>query len=108
MFILFSVVYWYFTNKEVLEEKDRLLSRYDTIKNRYKDLLNEDDLNNIINTEKLKADDTAYIESRRKRFSIIWNSFNAVIAIVVLGLFCLDNNMSPSNKLEEEVKAQPQ
>ncbi|WP_157922305.1 hypothetical protein, partial [Escherichia coli] len=61
-----------------------------------------------INTEKLKADDTAYIESRRKRFSIIWNSFNAVIAIVVLGLFCLDNNMSPSNKLEEEVKAQPQ
>ncbi|EPB1835720.1 TPA: hypothetical protein JTO74_004385, partial [Escherichia coli] len=104
VFILFSVVYWYFTNKEVLEEKDRLLSRYDTIKNRYKDLLNEDDLNNIINTEKLKADDTAYIESRRKRFSIIWNSFNAVIAIVVLGLFCLDNNMSPSNKLEEEVK----
>ncbi|MCZ5435972.1 hypothetical protein O5626_30185, partial [Escherichia coli] len=63
VFILFSVVYWYFTNKEVLEEKDRLLSRYDTNKNRYKDLLNEDDLNNIINTEKLKADDTAYIES---------------------------------------------
>ena len=106
VFILFSVVYWYFTNKEVLEEKERLLSRYDTIKNRYKDLLNEDDLHNIINTEKLKNDDSLYIESRRIRFSCIWNGFNVVIAIVVLVLYCLDSNISQENKLEEQPKIQ--
>lgn len=113
VFIMLSFVYWYFTNKEVLEEKERLLNRYDTIKDRYKDLLNEDDLNNIINTEQLKRDDTNYIESRRVRFSRIWNGFNVILAIVVLGLYFVDKNLPFDNQIEnksiiEEGKTQPQ
>lgn len=91
VFVLFSFLYLFFSFQEVSEEKSRLLNRYDTIKNRYKDLLNEDDLNNIINTEKLKSDDEKYIITRRNRYAGMWIFFNIIITIVVVVLFYLNS-----------------
>lgn len=86
-FVFFSFVYLYLSLKEVKEEKERLLNKYDTIHDRYKDLLNEDDLNNIINTTILKKNDSEYIDKRKCSYRNIWIFFNLCIVLIVLLLF---------------------
>ncbi|EUD01857.1 MULTISPECIES: hypothetical protein [Providencia] len=91
-FVAFSFVYLYLSLKEVNEEKDRLLNRYDTIRDRYKDLLNEDDLKNIINTEELKSNDKDYIDGRKKTYTKTWITFNVLMIVIVLILFFYMNS----------------
>ncbi|BBG58861.1 hypothetical protein PRJH_0524 [Providencia rustigianii] len=86
-FVFFSFVYLYLSLKEVKEEKERLLNKYDAIHDRYKDLLNEDDLNNIINTTTLKKNDSDYIDKRKCSYRNIWIFFNLCIVLIVLMLF---------------------
>lgn len=106
LFIVMSFVYLYITNKEVNEEKERLLTRYETVKNRYKDLLNEDDLNNIIDTQKLKKDDETYINTRQKRYTITWVIFNLAICSIVVILFFATRG-SNTNAALSEIKPAP-
>ncbi|MCI4029179.1 hypothetical protein MRP04_01405 [Dickeya dianthicola] len=87
MFLIFSEIYLLFSSREVDEEKKRLLDRYDTIYNRYKDLLNKDDLNTIINTADLKSTDELYIDTRKIRYNRIWRASNILVLCASLTLF---------------------
>ncbi|HBA4203567.1 TPA: hypothetical protein J5G40_004688, partial [Escherichia coli] len=87
VFLLFSFVYLWLSECEVNEEKNRLFDRYTTIKDRYKDLLNEDDLNKIIDTDALKSKDDSYIQKRRKVYRRVWISFNIIMLLTVLGMY---------------------
>lgn len=91
-FVVFSFVYLFLSLKEVEEEKLRLLNKYNTIHDRYKDLLNEDDLNNIINIEELQKNDKEYIDERKRSYRKTWILFNLCIALVVILLFCYTNS----------------
>ena len=99
------LLYLFITDKEVEEEKQRLLTRYDDVKGRYKDLLNEDDLNKIIDTTKLKANDEEYIEKRRGTYKKVWKSFNIIIVIMVLVLYFIGRPETVSN--DQPQPAQP-
>lgn len=83
VFVIFSFIYLILTHNEVDEEKARLFERYDTIKLRYKDLLNEDDLNKVINTEDLKEKDGRYIEKRKRTYRYTWMVFNVLTVLIV-------------------------
>lgn len=83
VFVIFSFIYLILTHNEVDEEKTRLLERYDTIKFRYKDLLNEDDLNKVINTEDLKDKDGKYIDKRKRTYRFTWIVFNVLTVFIV-------------------------
>lgn len=87
IFLVFSFIYHWLSECEVDEEKNRLFEIYTTIKDRYRDLLNEDDLNKIIDTEALKSKDDCYIQRRRKIYRRVWLSFNIIMLLVVLGMY---------------------
>ncbi|EKN3880256.1 TPA: hypothetical protein ACPZRZ_003937 [Yersinia enterocolitica] len=97
VFITFSFVYLFLTNNEVGEEKKRLFDRYDTIKLRYKDLLNEDDLNKVIDTSTLRKSDGDYIDKRKKMYTWTWIGFNLLTLLVVFLMYCNGqrNNSTP-------------
>lgn len=92
VFVFFSFLYLCLSIKEVNEEKERLLNKYDAIRNRYKDLLNESDLDNIIDTINLKQKDSSYIEGRKKDYRRTWIIFNLSVVVVVLFLYFYMNH----------------
>lgn len=53
-------------------EINRLKSKYTNIKNRFKDLLIEEDIDRILRNDKEFNDDVKYIKSRRLQYSILW------------------------------------
>ncbi|MEN4804405.1 hypothetical protein [Pantoea agglomerans] len=87
VFTVFSFIYLLLSEHEVREEKTRLFDRYTTIKDRYKDLLNENDLNKIIDTDNLISKDEVYIQRRRKAYRWIWISFNFIMLLAVAGIY---------------------
>ncbi|WP_026878508.1 hypothetical protein WMO13_06625 [Ignatzschineria larvae DSM 13226] len=88
--IIFSFLYILFARKEVEDELQRLISKYNEISNRYKDLLNEADLEKILrpsngsSSEQIEID---YINKKKKQYTRYWSSINALITMVWLCIF---------------------
>ncbi|MFJ5162318.1 hypothetical protein ACIP6T_24475 [Pantoea sp. NPDC088449] len=85
VFVIFSFVYLWLSLREVKDEKERLFSRYENIKSRYKDLLNDDDLVKVIDTLALKTQDGDFIDTRKKQYRNIWVGFN-ILTILTVGI----------------------
>ena len=64
-------------------EIQRLNTKYDNIKNRFKDLLVEDDINKILRDDKEFNDDISYIKNRRMQYSILWGATIIIFAILI-------------------------
>lgn len=111
VFTVFSFIYLFLSECEVSEEKTRLFERYTTIKDRYKDLLNENDLNKIIDVGALTSKDETYIQRRRKVYRRVWISFNIFMLLAVIGMYCYkilpynhqSENEKPKNHFSEEI-----
>ncbi|WP_413724843.1 hypothetical protein [Sodalis sp. RH16] len=99
IFIFFSGIYHWLSECEVNEDKARLFDRYTTIKDRYKDLLNEDDLKKVIDTEKLKEKDQLYIQNRRRTYRTIWILFNIVMFLTVTAIYFYGKNTQTSSNI---------
>ncbi len=85
-----SFFYIMFARREVDDEKDRLNKKYTEISNRYKDLLNEADLEKILqptNGGSSKQIELDYIDKKKKRYTIYWLCLNIIILIVWLLIF---------------------
>jgi len=70
--VVVSLFLWYISNRDLKEETTRFSSQYKLLKDRYRDLLHEKDLNRIFNNDQEFNDEKKYIEKKRKRFSIYW------------------------------------
>lgn len=86
-FIFLSYGYIVFARKEVDVEKKRLEQKYEEINNRYKDLLNEKDLEKILKQSDVQnkspmTRELEYIDSKKKFYTISWVFINTVILIV--------------------------
>ncbi|MEI7347887.1 hypothetical protein [Dickeya chrysanthemi] len=99
LFIFFSGIYHWLSECEVNEDKARLFDRYTTIKDRYKDLLNEEDLKKVIDIEQLKEKDQLYIRKRRKTYRIIWILFNIVMFLSVTAIYFYGKNTQKSSNV---------
>lgn len=87
VFIFLSYGYIVFARREVDVEKKRLEQKYEEINNRYKDLLNEKDLEKILKQSNVQnkspmARELEYIDSKKKFYTISWVFINTVILIV--------------------------
>lgn len=88
--IFFSFLYILFARKEVEDERQRLISKYNEISNRYKDLLNEADLEKILrpsNGSSSEQIEIRYIDKKTKQYTMYWVCMNILIAIVWLIIF---------------------
>lgn len=87
LLIVFSFIYLFVAILELNADKDRLLGKYSDIRNRYKDLINEKDLDGIINEAGTKKKEEGYINSKRNTYALTWFLTNTLLLITVLFLY---------------------
>lgn len=86
-FIVLSYGYIIFARHEVEIEKKRLGDKYEEINNRYKDLLNEQDLKKIlsqsdVNNESSKDRELNYVDSKKSYYTYWWVGINTAMLVV--------------------------
>lgn len=82
-----SLVLLWVSHKETDADKGRFEQSYLSLKDRYKDLLNENDLNRILQSDKVHNDDLIHIVSKKKLYRNAWLGITVVMALVVTSLW---------------------
>jgi archaellum biogenesis ATPase FlaH len=90
LFLIFiSFIYFVYSYWNLSEERSRLTKRYENLKNRFKDLLVEDDIKKILRDDKEFNEELEFIDKRRKYYSLLWVIliFASLILIFSLSTF---------------------
>jgi len=92
--ILFCFAIYYFVSRwEVKQQKIRFIESYSNLKERYTDLLNQEDIKRILNNDKEFNSDINFIDNKLNAYSIMWWSFITILTVSTLWLF-LSYNIS--------------
>ncbi len=78
-FLGLSVIYLIFSRYNVLKERDRLKRKYSNLKDRYKDLLIQQDIDKILNNDSEFNYEKQFINSRITNYTWLW-----VLTILIL------------------------
>jgi len=78
-FLAISVFYLAFSSWTLKSEKQRLKRKYENIKGRFKDLLVEEDIKNILNEDEEFEYELSFIKGRYRRYLWLW-----IITILIL------------------------
>lgn len=95
-FLFISTIYIFFARSEVESEKKRLSDKFLEIRDRYKDLLNEADLDKILahsNGKSISQNEIDYIDDKKKKYTILWWIIN--ISMFILWCFLFKEILSP-------------
>ena len=95
IFIGISFLYWFASIFELHNNKKRYLISYENIKQRYNDLLEPEDLNNIFNEDKDHKENLKFICKQGWIYSVAWLGS---IIILLLFIYCSLNNSLKSNQ----------
>ncbi|WP_219702797.1 hypothetical protein [Marinomonas lutimaris] len=87
LLVIISSIYFGVSIFEINVDKKRLLERYAEVRNRYKDLLNESDLNKIINVDLVSKKESTYIDRKRNLYCFVWFLICAFTLITVCWLY---------------------
>ena len=71
-FLAGSLVYYMVLRWELKVQQQRFVNSYNNLKERYTDLLEENDIKRILNNDKEFNEDIKFINSKRKIYSIMW------------------------------------
>jgi hypothetical protein len=91
VFLLGSFLYYYVAKWEVKEQRKRFIDSYTNLKERYTDLLEEEDIQRILNDDKEFNADVAFIDGKLKNYSNLWKWFLAILLSGTLILFLTYN-----------------
>ena len=100
-----SLVLLWVSYIETNADRSRFKQSYSSLKSRYKDLLNENDLNRILQNDKVHNDDIAHIDSKKVLYRNAWLGITFVMALVVTSLWCFNPSKpdTPSHPPEASV-----
>ncbi len=101
--ILISFIYMSVSILEINSDRNRLLQKYNDIKNRYVDLLNKSDLDKIIDTEKERMKEGGYIDGKKKLYTIAWVCINIALLILILLLKFAESGKNESGHIRSYV-----
>jgi hypothetical protein len=90
-FISGSYIYYRVARWEVIEQRSRFVESYNNLKERYTDLLNDQDINRIVNGDKEFNKDVAFINSKLRVYSNMWKGFLLILLFVTIILFLMYN-----------------
>lgn len=85
-FLAISALYFILSYVEFNKEEERFIRNYQNLKSRFTDLLVQEDIDRILDDNKIHKDDVAYMNSKIKRFSILWISTLLIMVLAVLAL----------------------
>lgn len=81
-FSIFSLLYFGLTRYHLKKDYSYLMERYELLKNRYKDLLVEEDINKILSNDSEFYKAKTYFEDKRCHYSWLWVLSAFVLAIL--------------------------
>ncbi|PHS12735.1 MAG: hypothetical protein COA86_17975 [Kangiella sp.] len=85
--LVVSMVLLWVSRIETATDKSRFQTAYFSLKDRYKDLLNDKDLNRILQNDKVYNEDIAHIDSRKELYTKSWIGITIIMGIVVTSLW---------------------
>lgn len=81
LLLVLSILYLLFSRWSLNEERKRLIIRYSNLKNRFKDLLIEEDINKILRNDKEFNDELSFLSKRKRAYTFLW--VTTVLAFLV-------------------------
>ena len=97
-FLLISLLYWWYSYREINKKIDLFYKHYSQIKSRYEALLDDAELSNIFeecNPDKFGSH-SSFLKWQRRHFSILWIASLIILFLALLLLF-IANNLSILN-----------
>ncbi|MEM6813071.1 MAG: hypothetical protein AAF600_01610 [Bacteroidota bacterium] len=85
-FLSLSICYLFFSRFNVLKERDRLIRKYQNIKNRYTDLLITEDINRILDGDSEFSYEKSFIEKRVKSYTWLWAITIIILITIILSV----------------------
>lgn len=82
-FLLLSVIFLIFSLLNLKKEKERLSRKYQNVKNRYLDLLDENDIKRILKDDTEFNYELSYIENRIDNYTLLWILTLIILAITI-------------------------
>ena len=76
---------------ELNKQKERFTQSYQNLKLRYRDLLNDEDIQRILNNDKDYNDDILFIEGKKKVYSILWVTAIVTFFIAIFLLYLINS-----------------
>lgn len=89
-FLLIMILILFASNWEIQTQKKRYNKTYQNMKDRYQDLLNEDDIRRILNNDKDYNANIGFIERKRKMISYLWCGSVVVLFISISVLYLIN------------------
>ncbi len=86
-FLLGSFAYFWVSRWEIKEQRKRFVDSYHNLKERYTDLLENDDIKKILNDDKEFNEDVKFIDSKRKIYTRLWLLVLSLLAGSTIFLF---------------------
>lgn len=86
-FLFCSILYYYVSRWEVLQQRERFINSYNNLKERYTDLLDAEDIDRILNKDKEFKQDLNFINAKLKIFSRMWWAIVLILLFFTLFLF---------------------
>lgn len=83
-FLILSAAYFLLSYIEFGKEKNRFVKNYQNLQSRFADLLVKEDIDRILDQDKIHKDDLAYMDSKIFRFSLMWSSTLIIMLLAVL------------------------
>ncbi|RZK26245.1 MAG: hypothetical protein EOO43_03380 [Flavobacterium sp.] len=90
-FLAGSLVYYFVSRWEVIQQRGRFVKSYTNLKDRYTDLLDALDIQRILNSDKEFNADLNFIDSKLKAYSRMWWIFLLILFLATLILFLTYN-----------------
>lgn len=95
--IVISFIYLFINIKEIESDKKHIINKFNIINERYKNILNANDLKKIMNSNLFIENTLTFIDERKKLYIILWVTLNIIFLIGCSLIFCIHNNISISN-----------
>lgn len=103
LLVFISWLYVLFTFDVLKKDKVRLLSKYQEVRDRYLDLMNENDLDRIMKTEEIKAKEEAYIDERAKSYRRLWFLVCISFVVVNISMYLYGKYYVPQSKTQVDI-----
>ena len=87
LLVVITSIYVVFVYLSLQEDKNRLLEKYSEVRDRYKDLMNENDLNKIIDVEGVVKKESKYIQKRSCNYMKVWGAVTASFIFLIIILY---------------------
>lgn len=97
LILVMSYIYKIFTVRDLKEKITRFEKKYQLLKTRYSDILEEDNLNSLFTNDEEFINDISYMNSSLKKFSSLWTG--SIIAFLIISI-CLYISNNPSDFIE--------